>query len=575
MFVLINTHLSSAQQTVTLDETVFIHANASTFVSGETILFKIYCLKASDKTPSPISKIAYVELVDGSKKSVFKTKIALKNSAGQGDFFIPTTLKTGNYKLISYTTWMLNKKISDYFQIDISIINPFKSEEKNIVEKKTVTENASSLTKTESAITENTVITNSSVKLRLPKKTFSNRELVDLKIESSNASFEDGNYSLSVRKIDNLSNKNEITADQFSSSAKEVKVIDLQNQSNKIYLAEVRGEIISGKITSKNNTDNLKNKFVGLSLPGKSFTFEISQTDAEGNFVFYLKDIYYTSNIVVQLIDEKAENYTLTVNNDPEINYSELSFPELQNPSYTLKDNILDRSIAAQIENAYFHKKVDNISKIPTLEPFYSPLAKQYVLDDFTRFKTLKETAVEVATDIFIRQKDGKNYLHVNDPSVFPQLPEPAIVLIDGLYLENQNELINYPMKNVYKIEIIVGRYYVGSKPFNGLISFTTFDKNFTSTQTGSSIVKTAMLSPKPKKIYNKIEYLNQTDEARIPDYRNQLFWAPEVRLNQSNSSFYTSDVSGNFEIRLEGFTKNGVPVSIRDFIEVKDASVN
>ncbi len=127
-----------------------------------------------------------------------------------------------------------------------------------------------------------------------------------------------------VRKIDNLSNKNEITADQFSSSAKEVKVIDIQNQSNKIYLAEVRGEIISGKITSKNNTDNLKNKFVGLSLPGKSFTFEISQTDAEGNFVFYLKDIYYTSNIVVQLIDEKAENYTLTVNNDPEINYSEL-----------------------------------------------------------------------------------------------------------------------------------------------------------------------------------------------------------------------------------------------------------
>ncbi len=83
------------------------------------------------------------------------------------------------------------------------------------------------------------------------------------------------------------------------------------------------------------------------------------------------------------------------------------------------------------------------------------------------------------------------------------------------------------------------------------------------------------MLSPKPKKIYNKIEYLNQTDEARIPDYRNQLFWAPEVRLNQSNSSFYTSDVSGNFEIRLEGFTKNGVPVSIRDFIEVKNASVN
>lgn len=574
MFVLINTQLSSAQQTVTLDETVFIHANASTFVSGETILFKVYCLKASDKTPSTISKVAYVELVDGNKKSVFKTKIALKNSTGQGDFFIPTTLKTGNYKMISYTTFMLNKKVSDYFQIDVTIINPFKAEEKNVVETKSITETTNSLNKPESVVVNSTDNTNSNIKLRLPKKTFNNRELVDLKIESSNAGFEDGNYSLSVRKIDNLSNRNK-TADEFSASAKEIKVIDIQNQSSKLYLPEVRGEIISGKISSKNNTDNVKDKFVGLSLPGKSFAFEISQTDADGNFIFYLKDTYYTSNITVQLIDEKAENYNLTVNNDPEINYAELTFPEAQNPSYILKDNILDRSIAAQIENAYFHKKVDNLSKVPTLEPFYSPLAKQYVLDDFTRFKTLKETSVEVATDIFIRQKDGKNYLHVNDPSVFPQLPEPALVLVDGLYLENQNELMNYPMKNVYKIEIIIGRYYVGSKPFNGLISFTTFDKNFTSTVSGSSIVKTTILSPKPKKIYNKIEYLNQTDEARIPDYRNQLFWAPEVKLNEAKNSFYTSDISGNFEIRLEGFTKNGTPVSIKDYIEVKDTSAN
>jgi len=574
LFALISAQLINAQ-TVTLDETVFTHANASTFVSGETILFKIYCIKSSDKSPSTISKIAYVELVDESKKSVFKTKIALKNSTGQGDFFIPTTLKTGNYKLISYTTWMLNKNVSDYFQIDVKIINPFKS--KDGAEQKLNTGNivAPTIQTVSTGSIENTASTNPNIKLRLPKKTFTNRELVDLKIESSNSLYEDGNYSLSVRKIDNLASKNQATAVDFSTSSKETNLIDLQNQTNKLILPEVRGEVLSGKIVSKNGTDIINGKFVGLSLPGKSFTFEVSQTDAGGNFVFYLKDVYYTSNITVQLIDEKAENYTLALNDDPAINYSGLSFPAASELSYALKENIVERSIAAQIENAYFHKKVDNLSKIPTLEPFYAPLAKQYVLDDYTRFKTLKETSIEVATDIFIRQKEGKNYLHVNDPSIFPQLPEPALVLVDGLYLENQNELMNYPMKNVYKIEVIIGRYYVGSKPFNGLVSFTTFDKNFTSTQTGSSIVKTTMLSAKPKKIYNKIEYVNQTDEARIPDYRNQLFWAPEVKLNDSNTTFYTSDVSGNFEVRLEGFTKSGIPISVKEFIEVKDASIN
>ncbi len=576
MFTLISGQFINAQQTVTLDETVFIHSNASSFVCGETILFKIYCLKSSDKTPSTISKVGYVELVDENQKSVFKTKIALQNSTGQGDYFIPTTLKTGNYKLIGYTTWMLNKKISDYFQIDLTIVNPFKSETKNEAEIKATSVTTNSPIVNSEVISNNVSNTNSNIKIRIPKKTFSTREFVDLKIETANSLFEDGNYSLSVRKTDNISTKKQASATEFSSSSKEINVLNIQNPTSTLYLPEARGGIISGKITAKNNTDNVNDKFIGLSLPGKSFTFEISQTDAAGNFVFYIKDTYYTSNITVQLIDEKAENYTLKLNNDPEINYSGLTFPAPVNLSYSLKESILERSISAQIENAYFHKKVDNLSKVPTLEPFYSPLAKTYVLDDYTRFKTLKETAIEVVTDIFIRQKDGKNYLHVNDPSVFPQLPEPALVLIDGLYLENQNDLMNYPMKNVFKVDIIIGRYYVGSKPFNGLISFTTFDKNFTSTQTGSSIVKTDILSPKPKKIYNKIEYNNQVDNSRIPDYRNQLFWIPDLKLNESNNnSFYTSDISGNFEIRLEGFTKNGTPVSISEFIEVKDTSLN
>ncbi|MNL81466.1 hypothetical protein D3C87_2085940 [compost metagenome] len=65
-------------------------------------------------------------------------------------------------------------------------------------------------------------------------------------------------------------------------------------------------------------------------------------------------------------------------------------------------------------------------------------------------------------------------------------------------------------------------------------------------------------------------------DNARIPDFRNQLLWNPDVKLNKdSQTSFYTSDVAGNYEIRLEGFAKNGTPVSIKELIEVKDTATN
>ena len=574
MFVFINTQFTNAQQTVTVDETVFVHANATTFVSGESLLYKIYCLKSSDKTPSIISKVAYVELVDSNKKSVFKTKIALENSYGQGDYFIPTTLKTGNYKLVGYTDWMLNKATSEFFQIDITIINPFKSNEKNdnanvAASVNTISTNA----KNENTVKEN-IVTNDNVKFNLNKKTFSNRELVPLKIESANPVFKEGSYSLSVRKIDNLPSHSQTSSTNFSSNG--TTLIDIKNQDSNITVPEIRGEVVSGKITSKTGTDKTENIAIALSLPGKSFAFKVVKTDKAGKFFFNIDKANYSPNVTVQVIDENASNFTISLDNVPEIDYSKLTFKADSDLSYVIKESLVDRSISSQVENAYYHKKTDNISKSPAYDPFYYPLTKEYILDDYTRFKTLKETITEITTEIYHKQKDDKVYLHVNDATIFPQLPEAALVLVDGLYLENQNELMTYNMKNVYKIELLSGRYFVGPKSFNGLISFTTFDKDFKSTQTGSYIIKTAILRPQNKKIYNKIDYSNLADNARIPDFRNQLFWNPEVKMDsENNNSFYTSDVSGTFEIKLEGFAKNGTPVSLKEIIEVKDTTVN
>lgn len=574
LFVLINAQFTSAQQTITLDETVFVHLNATTLVTGETLLYKVYCLKSSDKTTSFISKIAYVELVDDTKKTVYKNKIPLENATGQGDYFIPTTLKTGKYKLIAYTNWMLNKPVSELLQIDLTIINPYKAIEKTSNEKVGDTNNSNTFNTHNENTSNQDSIRNKNIKLTLNKNTFTNRELVDLKFESTNASFSDGSYSLSVRKLDGLPNKKQISAIDFSKDHSSV-LLDLQNQENKIIMPELRGEMISGRISSNNNNDKVENIVIALSLPGTSYTFKTVKTDANGNFIFNINNTYYTPEITVQILNNQAANYNITLDNNPEVDHSKLNFETNSNLSYTTKESLLNRSISSQIENAYYHKKVDNLLKTPTIDPFYYPAAKEYILDNFARFKTLKETTTEVVIDVFIKQKDDKIYLHVNDPSIFPQLPEPALVLVDGLYLENQNELMTYNMKNVYKVEVIIGRYYVGPKSFNGLISFTTFDKDFKSTQKAGYILKTSLLRPLHKKKYNKIDYTNLTDNERIPDYRNQLFWNPEVKLNSDTNSFYTSDVSGIFEINLQGFAKNGSPVFIKEIIEVKDSSSN
>ena len=556
---------------ISIDETVFIHSNATTFVSGETLYYKLYCLNATNKTPSTISKIAYVELIDSNKENVFKNKLFLENTTGQGDFFVPTTLKTGNYKLIGYTNWMLNQPVSETFQMDISIINPFYSNDEKSIN--TIPDAIYSKKETKPDPQNSRNINsgeNQNLKLKLNKKTFSNREQVTLQIESLTQTPTKGNYSISVRKLDDLPTKNQISTTDFTKSYSNTVIVS-RNNEKKLILPELRGEMISGKITSKNGTNEVQNLTVALSIPGKSFAFKVIKTNHSGNFIFNLEKAYYNSNIIIQIIDGNRDNYTITLDNSPGIDYSKVLIQPNFNLTPELKESILNRSIMSQIENAYYPKKTDSIIKTEDYNSFFYPNAKDYILDNYTRFPTLKETTIEVTKEVYYQQKDQNYSLHVMNYNIYPQLPEPALVLIDGLLLQNINELFNYKMKNVYKISIISGLYYFGPKIFNGLISFTTINNDFTSKQSGSYILETSILRPSIKKAYYKIDYTDRTKNERIPDFRNQLLWLPEVKLEDKEKtiSFFTSDISGTFEIILEGFTDKGIPVSLKESIEV------
>lgn len=567
LFVLINTQLTIAQQVITLDETVFIHTNTTTLVSGETLFYKLYCIKNTDKTPSLVSKLAYIELIDNNNNSVFKDKIFLENATGEGDYFIPTTLQTGNYKLIGYTSWMLNLPTSKMFQIDIKIINPYQTNETGFSTSKLNLKNTDSLT-----IAKNTTPQESSANqnsgIALNKKTFVNRERVTVKIDPSLTTNESGSYSLSVRKIDELPTIKQTTANEFAkiSTTTNPDKLDIQK---KIILPELRGEMISGRIVSAKESDNLQNITIALSLPGKSSAFKIVETNEMGHFIFNLNKAYYTPNIVIQVINEHSDNYTIELDTPNTPDYSKLTIQSDFNLSASLKQTLLDRSITNQIENAYYQRSKDSINTLNDSNPFYFPLAKEYILDDFTRFPTLKENITEITKELYYKNKNNNYSLHVNDYTVYPQLPEPALVLIDGLLLQNVNELFTYNMKNIYKISVIAGTYYIGPRFFNGLVSFTTTNNQFTSDIKENYILKPSIQRPSTKKQYNKIDYSDIKKNERIPDFRNQLSWIAAVDLKKE-ISFYTSDVTGTFEVTIEGFTATGKAISLKETFNVK-----
>jgi hypothetical protein len=82
------------------EEKVFMHYNTSIIFPGEYLYYNFHCLLDKQGTTSRLSKIGYVELVGADKQIIMRQKLALKNGRAQGDFFIPTDIPSGNYKLV-------------------------------------------------------------------------------------------------------------------------------------------------------------------------------------------------------------------------------------------------------------------------------------------------------------------------------------------------------------------------------------------------------------------------------------------------------------------------------------------
>ena len=82
------------------------------------------------------------------------------------------------------------------------------------------------------------------------------------------------------------------------------------------------------------------------------------------------------------------------------------------------------------------------------------------------------------------------------------------------------------------------------------------------------------LFKPNESKNYYQQSYEGdlKDDYKRLPDFRYQLIWLPNfnTKNKQEKIQFFTSDITGKFEVSLEGFTNSGKPVSLKKKFSVK-----
>jgi hypothetical protein len=523
-------------------EKIYLHTNSNFFLTGESLVFKIYCLDEDSNLISSLSKVGYVELTDKENRSIYKQKIDLQKGIGTSSIFLSSTLKTATYKLISYTQWMRNKQT--FFEENIFIVNPFSN--------KLTSTDSLKLTNYNTSFTKNSRLLN----LSSDKKIYQKREKVVLNFNTNISE----NVSISVRKFDSIEIPDKINSLKFIANFKHSNT-----SSKKAYLPELRGSLFKGAIASNTNTD-LFNKKIGLSFIGENKITKISLTDSLGVFYFNINKPFDANEVIIELLEEDNKNYTISLITDNDLEKKFDNFDELL-LTENIRKIIKQRSLYTQIENGY------NEVKLPTLKPV---LKNEYVfqenenkviynLDEYERFKTIKEVAVEILQDVWIRKKKDNYTFNLRDVNLESNTELETLLIVDGFIVYNHSDFIYFDALKIKSIEIVKEKYHFGAKIYQGIINIETFKNQFKPSFPNKN--KFTLLKESTPKSYFNPDY-SIAEAKRIPDFRTQLYWNSD--LNNDTISFYTSDISGTFEAIIEGFTKEGTVIYEKIVFTVK-----
>ena len=339
-------------------------------------------------------------------------------------------------------------------------------------------------------------------------------------------------------------------------------------------MPELRGEILTGKISTKDESQKIGKQKIALSIPGDNFIFEISNVDSEGNFYFNIDRPYSNNTLALQVLNDFDNTFEIIVNDEASISFDTLDFNHFY-ITPEMKNLIVERSVYNQVENAYYSVKPDTVKTIPPHTSIYKKKSSIYNLDEYTRFPTMKETMVEIVNDAWIDWQNGKGTFAIREKENSLRSNAPVLLLVDGFFVQDHQTLIDYNANKVESIAIMQDKYYYGSQTFQGVMVVETIEDDFYEKPLKDYVKQVEIVPIQQKKQYFKQVYSN-TDNSeasqRVPDYRRQLLWLPELEFNESsrNITCYTSDISGVYEVIMEGFTEKGQPIFLKKTFTVR-----
>jgi len=554
-------------------EEIFVRTDRDIYISGEEVWFKAYTLNGLANTQDDISKVVYLELLDKNNFPLRQVKVKIEKSSGSSSFILPDNISSGNYLIRAYTNWMKNFSTDEFFYRTISVINPFESIDHLKIppdNKSSDSVNAIAGAQQQGSIYDiegNQIIKRFSAgdnkkvinyKITLDKPVYGSRERIRMEISASDMAGNPVETSLSVSVAKSGVVNSPGVSSFYRTGSADSRIHRVDGPEN---LAELEGHIISGYLRLKTTDEPLKNTDISLSFVGKTARCQFSKTDDKGAFNFVVKESGL-NEIVIQPLSPDISGYYIELNQPFSSIFSKFKPAEFYLDSSRL-DQINKVIISMQVNNIYEPFRQTRSDESTTVIPdFYGKPESTIIMADYIELTSLKEVVKELLPNVYTLKQNGKHDFKLINKFRGQPFENKPLVLVDGVPVYDFEKVLSINSKEIEKAEIINTRYFISGNVFDGIVSFITKKANLGVMEFDNSIFRQAYEGCQVQNSFYSPDYsAAATKDKHIPDFRNTLYWKPDLQTGKDGKGeieFFTSDESSDYEIVVEGISPDG-----------------
>jgi hypothetical protein len=526
--------------------------DSSTYaVSGERIrLFtdrNIYCVNekiyftaeyscTSELDSLAWSNVLYVELIRWNGNKLAQMKLKLTRPGTSGIMNIPDNILSGNYYLRVYTKWMRNFSAGEYTYLLVKIVNPIRPD--------TDEGPAETSDQTRTAIlnmSQKTLI--NGVSCTMGKNEYKQREKAEVELHINDRKFFDiDRYYVSVAKVGAIDTTVQSYKPESTSQENTLSYIE--------YLPEIRGITISGEVVDKSTKLSQRNVFISLSEAKHGEYFSVYQTNEKGRFVFSLPDMHGQYDFFIQTTlpsEIKIDNSFC----DKPVKLPYVAFNLNKDETDFVKEMVINQQLSEK-----FLSNKDTLADLQhaKAEPlaFYGSKKVVYYTEKYIELPNIEEFINEIIMEATIIKEKGKISLLSMKRADLSNCP--PLIFMDNVQVSNDDLLLKTSLSRIERVEVINMDYVVAGMKYFGIISIYSKNKDFAGLDLNkNSTFFTCELFSDANYGY---DYSKRSNNSRIPDRRNLLYWNPDIQLSADKKStipFYTSDSRGKYVIYIRG----------------------